>query len=114
MPSKGTVVGRILPHYHERDKGLKAGHWQDIETLSTFAQPSAASALRGPQAGELTLLPLWSVISEAAPGHRPGDRQPFSFSDCSQNKPTDSDIHIFKINLCSAWIFSFFLSPNCF
>lgn len=65
------MVGRISPDYSERGEGLKTGHWQPIETLSTFAQPSATSALQGPQAGELALLPLWPIISEAAPGHRP-------------------------------------------
>lgn len=49
MPSKDR---RISPDHSECGGGLKTGHWQDRETLSTFAQPSAASALRGPQAGE--------------------------------------------------------------
>lgn len=96
MASKDTVVGRISPDYNERrteDETL-AGSRNNINLCSAQCHfGSLWSSRRGggsrESSGEVqarALFPLQSVISEAAPGHRPGDLLPFPFSACSENE----------------------------
>ena len=118
MPSKDNVVGRIALDPNEHGKELKTRHWQDLETRPAFAQPNAPLPLWGPQPGEVALvnslgkyrqgralLPLWKSAVRLL---QHIDLETFDHSSLISLKVNllNSDIYIFKINLCSAWIFS--------